>query len=312
MINNHDEFQQALANKELKQAFLIAVSNSIEFKIKTAITSLDHRPAQIETKINLLGAYETNLDGEILAAQYQQTNWFHQQQVNSAYDIWQKNRETLVKILQILSGNEVDLTDLKVTDNRQSQQDSPELLAEAESNLDNYLDNFDFDLEPKAELAEQSLRETDMPEDTINQTDTSDHSSVEIFEEEIEEIEEQTEENWVDEIDPNITAEPMINSAESENLDFDQLEVEEIEENISEHEIADPEELIAEEVKIEAESGDWDLDWDGEVESDDEDTESMAEAVVESVTQESSPSLEVDDDWQEWLDEENVSNAQVK
>lgn len=218
-MSNYDEIKQTLANQDLKQAILIAFSNSLEIKLKTSLKQDQNQTIDIISQINLIQGLNTKVDQSLLEPQHQYLTEFHQKQLNSVYDTWQKNRETLIKILQILSGN---LTDVQISKNL------------SYSNNEKF-DDFDLELITEANKQEQISQDNDQEteeifEDWIDDImgeeeseispdlEFEDFSSPELAEqignEEVEIEEESAEEDWND-VDWN---EDFVNTADIENM----------------------------------------------------------------------------------------------
>lgn len=304
-MNNYEEIKQALAEGNLKQAMLIAFCNNLQLTIKTTVNRLDNQQNHIETNLNLLSGIKTQLELETLQIQDAKYTNFHQQQVKLAYETWQKNRETLIKLFEILAGNSINI-ELESSpiypDNSKDFDDNIPL--EIEPNIDEEFENFDLELvtEEKEQLITNNY--DDFPEEEAEYEYEIDSQIQSNFDSE-------TEENWVDEIVDIVDIqaeeeeEEEINNSVfkgeiNEDLEFDDFPVDQ------ESELEDQEEIITEEVEIdevEAEENWDDLDW--EIENNQEEIAENENMEV-AIQQESSPSLEVDDDWQEWLNDDDL------
>ncbi|NCO76355.1 MAG: hypothetical protein GW795_05135 [Cyanobacteria bacterium] len=262
-MNNYEEIKELLKKKKLKQILLIALSNSLKLKLNTSAKTKD-KLSNIETKINLIRGITTKTNNLSLLSQEDQVFQFHQQQVEKAYETWDKNRETLVQILQIIGGNSLDLSTFSKElsslskEENSSEEETNYIENEAEDNLEDDFADFEFDT----------------PSDENKQ-----------------EIEADISENWIDDIDNEIEnpVEENLNSVEIIDISTDIVE----EENI----------FSDEEKEENEEEENWD-DFMDEMPMEDE--ISPQEVVINSDTQAVSPSLEVEEDWQEWLQEDNL------
>jgi len=106
-MDNSQQITQALIKKDFKQALLIALSNSLKIKTKTVLKK-DSKTYQIIKEVDLVNGTKNHLDLELLSSQNSQIIRFHQQQIKELYPLWEKNRETLAKIMQLLAGNAID------------------------------------------------------------------------------------------------------------------------------------------------------------------------------------------------------------
>lgn len=287
-MSNYEEIKQALAEGNWQQAMLIAFSNSLQLKLTSTVRVPNFEAKRIETIFNLIQGLETQIESEILASNYQHLLDFHQQQLNSADEIWQKNRETLVKIFQLLAGNLGNLPEEK---NNLSRENSEKYVAEisfplGEKTADN-LEQFDLQLVTQAREGED--------EEQISDGEESDS----MFEAEISE-------NWIDELNENEKVQ-INESFEDENLggasQLEDLPI--VEEDITDGE--EKEEIVEEEIVMEEQPAEnWDdLDWGEDQET--EENQEIGDIRENPISQESSPSLEVNDDWQEWLDGDELS-----
>ncbi len=241
MVNNED-IKELLEKKKLQQIFFIALSNSLKLTLTSTYKGKD-KISNIETEINLLKGLTTKISDQSLLSNNNVLK-FHQKQVANVYEIWEKNRETLVKVLQIIAGNsEDDFTDFELNSSPQ--------------NRLNYKENQEY---------EETIRDDD-------------------------------EENWIDDIE-NETPESENQSPKSENFEDTSLDLEMVSE----------EEIFTDENKedIEDKEENWDDFMDEMPEK--EEIVTKEEVVINSDGEDDSPSLEVSDDWQEWLEEDNSSN----
>lgn len=218
-MSNYDEIKQTLANQDLKQAMLIAFSNNLEIKLKTSLKKDQNKTIDIISQINLIQGLNTKVDQSLLESEHKYLTEFHQKQLNSVYDTWHKNRETLIKILQLLSGN---ITDIEINKN-------------LSYSGDDKFDSFDLELITDAnkqeKISQDDSQETEkIAEDWIDDImgeeeseispnlEFEDFSSAELVEqignEEVEIEEESAEEDWSN-VDWN---EDFANTADIENM----------------------------------------------------------------------------------------------
>lgn len=106
----HEEFRELLREGKNREALLLALANSLELKIKTI-----SKKAQLrwETRINLLKGItniinRTEALTNLTKPEEIQLTQFHECQRKQAYEIWQKNRETLIKVFQIMTGRDTE------------------------------------------------------------------------------------------------------------------------------------------------------------------------------------------------------------
>ncbi|BAQ60232.1 hypothetical protein GM3708_638 [Geminocystis sp. NIES-3708] len=264
-MSNHEDVKELLHKKKLKQVLLIALSNSLKLKLTTTSTA-KNTTTNIETKINLLKGLTTKISADTLISNNNHGLNFHQKQVENAYETWEKNRETLVKLLQIIAGNNVKITS-------SIEEKSEELFPLAAP--ENYIEDTSFEDDFSNFESDSTL------ENSLNYQETQEYQEPE------------EEENWIDDLE-NETEESNKNIDEAESFDGISLDVEMMAE----------EEISVTENKVEEEEN-----WDDFIdEIPEEETIIKEEVVISPVINEDSPSLEVDDDWQEWLEEDNSSN----
>lgn len=109
-MSSYEEFRELLKEGKNREAFLLALSNSLQLTIKTASSKTQ---LSLETQINLLKGIsniitspeavknpKTPLEIEVIK--------FHEAQKKQAYQIWRKNRETLIEIFQIITGKDTE------------------------------------------------------------------------------------------------------------------------------------------------------------------------------------------------------------
>ena len=102
-MNMYKKFQEAIKNGNFHEALLILFSNNLELKITTSVVaSEESKLHSYSSNFNLLKGLKTEISSELLKEKYQNLNEFHESQVQQVDEIWQKNRETLINIFQIL------------------------------------------------------------------------------------------------------------------------------------------------------------------------------------------------------------------
>ncbi len=265
-MDSSQQISQVLIKKDFKQALLIALSNSLKIKTKTVLKT-DNKNYQITKEIDLVNGSKNHLDLELLKSENNQIISFHQQQVKELYPLWEKNRETLVTIMQLLAGNTIDFTPpeetIDVDNSEESQGFTQQYIADIPENFD------DLGLEDDGFSASED-QDFDFQENDGNK-----------------------EENWVDDVEY---------SADEEELEFkEEVIISHQEEDFDGDEVfEDDDEDYQYEIGEKAEEGDWDeLLEDMPENSDGLVVENSDSSAV------SSPSAEVEEDWEEWLDEGN-------
>lgn len=169
MINN-ENIKELLEKKKLQQILLIALSNSLKLKLNTTSKSQD-KIVNIETKINLLKGLTTKISDKSLLFSDNNVLKFHQKQVENAYETWEKNRETIIKLLQIIAGNSVEITSLI----KESSEQSLPLATE-----ENYIEDTNFE----DDFADFTLENSGNDEENQQYPETEENDG----------------ENWIDEI----------------------------------------------------------------------------------------------------------------
>jgi len=270
-MSNYDKIKEMLEKKKLSQTLLFALSNSLKIKL----TTIDQKGQKIETKINLLKGISTEVSNPYLLKNDNNTFKFHQKQLKEIYSLWDKNRETLVKILQIINGNSIEFN-----------QNFEEKLLEDSDNFDDE-SNMDEDIDLSIEIDTENI-DSETPENWVDETE-----------------ENQEEENMEVEIENSF----------SEDMDFEDNDFnnEDDFDSLTEDIASEDEENIFDdnqEENVHSETGE---NWDnlmGEMSEE----EAIVSAEIDSNEEEVSPDLEAnEDDWEEWLeDEENSSNNTVE
>jgi len=121
-MKNHEKMKELIRENKLQEALLLAFSNSLKLKITTK--SKGKKEDAIETLINLVGGISNKVSDPDLINNSTSDNSdtinivdFHERQRQLAYETWHKNRETLIGILQIISGNSTSINKLKKSEN---------------------------------------------------------------------------------------------------------------------------------------------------------------------------------------------------
>ncbi|MBL1208854.1 hypothetical protein [Geminocystis sp. GBBB08] len=268
-MSNHEDIKELLEKKKLQQILLVGLSNSLKLKLTTTAKGKD-KIGNIETKINLLKGLTTKISDKSLVSDDNSVLKFHQKQVKNAYETWDKNRETLVKILQIIAGNSLEI---KSFIQESSEKLLPLSIEENGIKEDNFTDNLNI------------LENNYVTENSFNYEENQ----------EDEETSENDGENWIDEIENEIP-ESVNDGDESENFDDMPLDLG----------IVAEEEIFMDEEKEETEVVE--ENWDDFIEMPEEEI-ITDEAGINPDLESDSPSLEVNDDWEEWLEEENENSS---
>ena len=99
----YKKFQEVIKNGNFQEALLILFSNNLQLKITTfVVASEENKLHSYSSNFNLLKGLKTEISSELLKEKYQNLNEFHESQVQQVDEIWQKNRDTLINIFQIL------------------------------------------------------------------------------------------------------------------------------------------------------------------------------------------------------------------
>jgi hypothetical protein len=273
---NHEDIKEFIEKKKLQQVLLIAFSNSLELKLTTT-SKEKNKIANIETKINLLKGLTTEISDKNLLSHENKVLQFHQKQVKNAYETWGKNRETLIKLLQIIAGNSEVITSFVKNSSEESL-----------SIEENYIEDTSFD-DNFTDFESDSI-----PENSFNYEENEEYEETEIIKDD--------EENWIDDIEND--SEESVNNNVDESESFDDM-------SLDLDIILEEEEIFTDENKeeIEVEEEEIEEDWDNFI-----DDIAEEEVIINSTVEKDSPSLEVDeidgidDDWEEWLEDESSSN----
>lgn len=117
-MKNYEKMKELIKENKLQEALLLAFSNSLKLKITTK--SKGKKEDVIETLINLVRGISNKVSDPDLINNSTSNNPdtinivdFHERQRQLAYETWHKNRETLIGILQIISGNSTSINKFK-------------------------------------------------------------------------------------------------------------------------------------------------------------------------------------------------------
>ena len=184
-MNNSEEIKELLVKKDYKSALLVAFSNSLKFTLTSKIDNLE-KSTSIATEIDLLKGLTTTASDANLLDQNHELMQFHQQQLQKIPEIWAKNRQVLVKLIEIIAGNQIDKIDsVNSLDLSNSVTRTIAVQEETENKSSNDLVNFAV-LEDESEI-EQPKQNTSFNIDN----ELSDDLSAVIIEPEDDEIEEE-------------------------------------------------------------------------------------------------------------------------
>lgn len=198
----YQEFQTAIQAGQLREALLIAFSNNLELKITTSlVSSTKNQSYSWHSQLNLVEGLETKVSRELVDDNYQNLYQFHAQQIERAYQIWDKNRATLSEVLQLLAGipispksgeREKKLFSLDTSDlELETETSTPEAIpvTPAEEFTDNKVLNLPFptdNLDSEASLEEDygDLLDDIQDEETTTETTSASSASVAIDDDE--------------------------------------------------------------------------------------------------------------------------------
>lgn len=195
-MDSSQQIHEALNQKDYKKALLVALSNSLEIKLKTSCKT-DNQTYSIIKKINLIQGSHDHIDSELLNAEHESVINFHQKQVKEIHQTWEQNRETLLQAFEIMSGGNVNLEPLKIGHSKPPAED---LKQEYISDIPEDFEDFGVEENPAVSSIEfDDLEETTEDEFTqiISPDDVEEHS-YDDFEDSFEG--DTIEENWVDDV----------------------------------------------------------------------------------------------------------------
>jgi hypothetical protein len=280
-MSNYDKIKDLIEKKKLSQGLLLALSNSLKIKLVTK-NKAKEQVNSIETDIDLVKGLTTQINDKNSLTNNSYTLNFHKKQLENIYDTWDKNRETLVKIFQIINGSSIEQHH-SVSELNTLAYPSDDFM-ESDDSFENDFNDF----ESESPLENSLFEEKSLTENPLNEEDDK-------------EIDDEIQENWIDDLNndldddiedsfPQEEEEDEENSSEDDSFDI-MMEEEDI--FFSDNEATDSDTESIEE------SMEKDEDWDDfMVEMPEE------EAIVSEVIP--SEEEEMEDDWEEWLDEDNL------
>lgn len=284
-MSNYDKIKDLIEKKKLSQGLLFALSNSLKIKLVTKTKGKDQFN-NIETEIDLVKGLTTEINDKSVLSPNNYTLNFHKKQLENIYDTWDKNRETLVKIFQIINGSSIAQHHSVIELNSLAY--SSDDFTESDDSFENDFNDF----ESESSLENSLFEEESFAENLLNEEDDKN-------------IHDKTQENWIDDLDNAIediegTEDSFLPEEENPEED-DSFEMMVEEEDIF---IPDDDAMENETESVE-ESMEEDEDWDDfMVEMPEE--EAVVSEMIASEEEEISPDVEMDDDWEEWLDEDNL------
>lgn len=285
-MNNYDKIKDLIEKKKLSQGLLLALSNSLKIKLVTKIKGKE-QVNTIETDIDLVKGLTTEISDRSLLSPNNYPLNFHQKQLENIYDTWDKNRETLVTIFQIINGSSIEQHHSVIELNTSAY--TPDDFSESDDSFAHEFDDFESESSP-----ENSLFEKDSFSENLLNDDENNN-----------EIDEETAENWIDDLDNDSDIEdsfPQDEEDEEENSSEDDsfemmIEEEGIFTSDDEGKESDSESVVG--------SIEEDEDWEDFMVEMPED-EAVVSEVIASDDAEISADEDMDDDWEEWLDEDNL------
>lgn len=299
-MNNYDKMKELIKENKLKEALFLAFSNSLKLKITTK--SQGDEKQEIKTVINLVKGI-TNRISDPNFINHPQNNSeaidlfnFHEQQKQSAYELWRKNRETIVGILHIISGNPIEISSSKKRENKVFA-----ITETSEKNFDGIEEELNFNDENSNSQDSFAMEENSSKEENwVN--NIVDDMVRDIEDEIVSEKEDSPAENWDDFVmeEENKEAEVIISAEEEEEENWDDF----TDENYSEDDIVNSNGLLSDD-NLSEEEEEW-QEW-LEEESPEKDDDRQSLTNYEREENESS-NLEVGDEWQEWLEDEDTSD----
>ncbi|WP_017296250.1 hypothetical protein [Geminocystis herdmanii] len=284
-MSNYDKIKDLIEKKKLSQGLLLALSNSLKIKLVTK-TKGKEQVNNIETEIDLVKGLNTEINDKSLLSSNNYTLNFHKKQLENIYDTWDKNRETLVKIFQIINGSSIELHH-SVSELNTLAYPSDDFM-ESDDSFENDFNDF----ESESALENSLFEEKSLTENPLNEEE--DNSNVD----------NETSENWIDDLNNDLDDDIEDSFPQDEEDEENSSEENSFEMMIEEEDIflSQNDESEAESVE---ESIEEDEDWDDfMVEMPEE--EAVVSEVIASDDEAISSDVEMDDDWEEWLDEDNL------
>jgi hypothetical protein len=296
-MSQQEEFKQAIEQGNLQEALLIAFSNNIELKITTSLVFPNHNECYSwQSNLNLLEGLETEISDKLLEEEFKNFRYFHCQQIEQAYKTWDKNRETLVRIIKILAGIPRKYPETEIESEKKSLAlEIPDLkLSEENLNITSEISptieikesqnkpNKDWDLQINTHtiLLEEKKDSQDLDDD-ISKFKSSEQESAEIADN----LESESLKPELPNLDSSdLLPKQIINSGFQE---FPVQEMNQVEQQLAEEE-----------------------NWDDDLVSGmDSNPEVSTKQDNNSVSKEN---FEIDDDWGDWLDEDDLSSPRLE
>lgn len=196
-MDSSQQIHEALNRKDYKKALLVALSNSLEIKLKTSLKT-DTQVYSITKKISLIQGSHDHIDSELLDAEYESVINFHQKQIKEIHQTWEDNRETLLQAFEIMSGGNVNLEPLKIGHSNNSP--TEDLKQEYISDIPEEFEDFGVEENPTISSMELDDLE-EVTEDEFTQIISPDDVEEHTYDDFEGSFEEDTiEENWVDDV----------------------------------------------------------------------------------------------------------------
>lgn len=287
-MKNYEEMKELIRENKLQEALLLAFSNSLKLKITTK--SKGKKEDAIETLINLVEGISNKISDPDLINNSTSDNSdtinvvdFHERQRQLAYETWHKNRETLIGILQIISGNFTTINKFKKSENN--------VISIKGKTEKKETDSQDFD------FTQEELDKNQPQEEEGNWVDNIVDSIVGGEEDVISHTEE-SKQDWGDFIaeDEEKESAEVIISSEEENWD------EFIDNDYSEDSIANSN---GANIDKSSDGGEW-QEW-----LEEDSISSENEEVINNAVTDNPSNLEVGEEWQEWLENEDNSDDEI-
>jgi hypothetical protein len=276
-MSNYDKIKDLIEKKKLSQALLFALSNTLKIKLITK-NQKKELANNIETVIDLAKGLTTEINDKNSLTKNSYTLDFHKKQLENIYDTWDKNRETLVKIFQIINGSSIEPHHSTIE--LHASEYSPDDFTESDDTFENDFNDF----ESESSLENSLFEEESFSENPLNDNDQN------------KEIDNETQENWIDDLNSDLDNDIEDSFPQEEESEETPSEIDSLEMMMEEEDIFTSDNEAEEN---DQESPEEDENWDDFMVEMPE-----AEAVVSEVI--ASDNEEMDDDWEEWLDEDNL------
>ncbi|MGY6530380.1 MAG: hypothetical protein ACXITR_10675 [Cyanobacterium sp.] len=316
-MDSSQQINEALNQKNYKQALLIALSNSLKIKLTTSLKT-KNQTCSITKEIDLVQGSKTHIDSELLTPNHQTIVDFHQQKTSEIYQTWEQNRETLLKAFDLMAGGNLNLEPLQGSNI--SSFEKQELTQEYISNIPEDFDEFSEENEVDSGDEDSFISDAEFDDFDSNEEDNNQYISEAQFddfdspeEDDIEEDEftqiispdevaeasyddfddsfgeDNSEESWVDDV-------VIQDSEESENINEEIINHDYVSEDESEALFEDTDFNGLGEMDSSG-GGDDEADWGDLLE--DNQTHGAAEEVIPT------PEEDSVDDWNEWIESQD-------